>query len=220
MNFIKSLWIRLKRNFKCKHSNIFRYFQWMARANDVIFPSLEEIAYHCKCSIRTVQRAIDRFISYGWLSKRNIAYMSNEYFMPDELKMFDLDSPDLHKNQCFTSSSVQQSVHVLEVTRNSHESVQTVSGHSPVDKEKTEEKAKIMQALPHYLRIPLMAKVDFAKKPGILTWLKSIPEVVALEALNDCRWREKQPGGTTNPVGLLLSRLSQRMKKLKGKQWK
>lgn len=212
LQMFKDLWTLVQSKPRCYLSKIFRFLQSFFRRNKHAFFCLETAAEWCGCNKRTIQRAFSKFKEWGWLTWQRQGYQSSLYFMPEELIGINLDDPALAKR---SYSSVHTSVHVLGDTHN-HESVQTVPRHSQKKEENDKPQPKQWEQLPHYLRIPLMAKVDF-RKPGILAWLKTIPQVVAIEALDDCRWREKQPGGTTNPLGLLLSRLSKRMNKLKGK---
>lgn len=215
MQNFKVLWIYLKRKRNCKFANIFRYLQWMARNLEMVFPSYEEIAEKCNCSIDTAFRAVSRFISYGWISKRKLAFQSNTYFMVEELIDQDLDDPKLYENERFKGKTHKQGHNVLGATLNSHEYVQGVPGHSPSERPSSSKLCPQVASLPEHLRRPFMNKFNFSI-PGTMKWLKSIPEVAALEAFKDCEWYEKQGHRITNPIGLFVKLVKKHMKILQG----
>ncbi len=104
---------------------VFKYLQWMSKTYRNVFPSLESIAKGTGLSVKTVQRAINSFVTMDWLIKIRRPYQSNVYYMPDEIININLeDSEAFFRNvhqcdhQCDQQDD-QQNGQVLSTPSNS-----------------------------------------------------------------------------------------------------
>jgi len=135
----------------------FRYLHWFSRQKRAVFPSLQRIADAIGFCKRQVQRAIDKLIKLGWLSKIYRHRHSCVYFVPEELKKLDIsdkkifeinlqDYPDL-------SSKCPANVHPSIKSSSSVKSLSDGDGNDSRNVLEDSEKASEKVVIPHCIKI-------------------------------------------------------------------
>ena len=101
-DFIVEDFLNLFHDLTKSQKKIFKFLQYMARNCRSVFPSVETISKHTKCSISTVVRATNYFQRMRWICKMRRCYRSNKYFMCEVLMKLNLnDSKTFRPNISF-----------------------------------------------------------------------------------------------------------------------
>jgi hypothetical protein len=182
---------------------IFKYIHGLLRTYIHAFPSLITIANNCGCSVKTVQRAIDYFVSVGFISYRTRPYQSNVYFMDDDILKLNLDDPNLFLKKNLISDvqqdvhpNVQQDVHVLDLSIN-QTNIRSDQEEQKVDKV-------------NYGNYKFLLNKRFSPREAYL--LAKYPEHAVQMAYENCQWYEKVKGKIQKPFFFLQKTIQNLLK--------
>lgn len=192
------------------HRAIFKYLHFMAKTCRNVFPSLAHIAKVKGLCIKTIQRAIDKFVAMDWLIKIRRPYQSNVYYMPDEIIDLNLeDSSTFLRN-------VHQCVHQCD-QQDVHQNVHVLSNHSssldnPVD---MESKERLQMRNLEQNTTPLMSLPGLTFG-SICELMRTFDDRTIAEAVRSTHWYMSLPGKHIKSMKAWIEKTA---KNLKNKRW-
>jgi len=189
-----------------KFQSIFLYLQWFDKTYIHAFPALDTIAEACKCSRRTVTRAIAFFTQNNWITKIKRPYQSNIYQVHPDLLNFDCFDSNNFKKEIVPqvgTPNVQQIDPVLESSNQSIES--TCTEDVPDIGSKNLAKPKIHPCLAR-LKLTDQEKASLTAK---------FAEYHLANAIDDAKWYEKQGKKILNVLGFIYSQANKSLKRLR-----
>lgn len=133
---------------------IWKTLSWFTKNKYLVFPSHQKIASLAKCSVRTVIRAMQKFLEYSWIGWKKRCYRSNVYFMSDEVKDINPcdknigDRPACAKNPINSEKNVTENVTLYSVSSYCNKDIKTRKATVALDKKSEEELPLEIQNLP------------------------------------------------------------------------
>ena len=169
-------------NFQKK---IFKYIQWFSKIRRCVYPAVITIAKAVGCGVATVMRATKLFQDLGWILKKQRGYISNTYFINDELISLNLNDQSLFlREKCEVNDSV------LRSSSSDSNNIGTLEEQVPIEKKRE---------IPHFLHmkcLPLRDQQRLANK---------FPDYALLEAIKDMKKYHEWGNKIRDFVGMMWS---------------
>lgn len=184
----------------CSVVKVYKYIHYMSRKYTSTFLCLDTIARATGFCKRQVQRAIDKLIKLGWLSKLQRKRQSSIFFVPEDIKKLDICDKKLFEREEDENIDFSRECHVnvhpsikSSFCKEYHERRNDVSS-------KEEDLKKEAERL-----IPDCVKVKGLTFEQQLTLAKNFGEVELKKALKFVRKLLTRGENITNLMGLLFS---------------
>jgi hypothetical protein len=172
----------------------------MYNKHENVFPSIDHMADKIGCNEKTVRRALDFFKQHEWLGWIKRGYISNQYFLNDELAAIDLKSASTWEKP----QNVHRNVHVLGILPDSV-NVHCISPEEIPPKEPSASgsaliESEVLSAAPGCIKIQTLTI------PEIASLTRDYSEFELNKAVEDGRWYAKQGHKIASMFGYLVSR--------------
>jgi DNA-binding transcriptional regulator YhcF (GntR family) len=192
--------------FSLKTKSIYRLLQSMIRNLDKVIPSIYYIAEYCRCSTRTVNRALKNLIQLGFLVSQRRAYTSNIYSIPSDLIDVDFDEPKYLRLAKEKKASVLPADVAKNVAKNvaiyntikEKEGISTNGTHL----QNAEKVQKLYAKVQPYSILEKLPLNEDEKQ----TLTKKFSEAEIIKAYEDYIWYEGQGKKIVSPFGFMYKR--------------